>query len=275
MIDYILYQGDLRYAVRDVKVIRGAELDTDHRLLVADTGFVERKDGRQKAYMRIKHEELRSRENRERYQTELSARIENWQTQEERYTDVDKFWSDLKEAVTGAAKEVCGERKVGKFKKRTRWWSEEVKRKVKEKKKAYKKYMISKRQEDFRKYVEKRNDAKRSVKLAKIQAWEDFGRDLHDQHGQDNGRAFWETVKHLRGKFGKNVRTIVNEDGRLVSQMDEVLERWRRFYEVKFRDNNEHMDEENDQNEDMPMLDEIEGITSDITRDEVEENEGW
>ncbi|XP_022199908.2 uncharacterized protein LOC111056809 [Nilaparvata lugens] len=90
----------------DVKVIRGAELDTDHRLLVADTGFVERKDGRQKAYMRIKHEELRSRENRERCQTELSARIENWQTQEERYTNVDKFWSDLKEAVTGAAKEL-------------------------------------------------------------------------------------------------------------------------------------------------------------------------
>ncbi|XP_039282924.1 craniofacial development protein 2-like [Nilaparvata lugens] len=53
MIDYILYQGDLRYAFKDVKVIRGAELDTDHRLLVADTGFAERKVERQRAYTRI------------------------------------------------------------------------------------------------------------------------------------------------------------------------------------------------------------------------------
>ncbi|XP_039291025.1 craniofacial development protein 2-like [Nilaparvata lugens] len=254
MIDYILYQGELRYAFRDVKVIRGAELDTDHKLLVADTGFRERKVCRQKAYRRIKHEELRLAENREKYKVELSNRIENLQNAEDMQNNVDFIWSELKEVIMGAAEEVCGQKVVGRFKRRTRWWSEEVKMKVREKKKAYKKFIGSKRQEDYRIYVEKRNVAKRTVKLAKIESWENFGRDLQNLHGRENGRAFWRTVKQLRGKFGKQTRSIVDENGRLVSQLEEVMERWRRYYENKFQRNENETGF--DQDEHQQMMDE-------------------
>ncbi|XP_022202659.2 uncharacterized protein LOC111059327 [Nilaparvata lugens] len=209
MIDYILYQGDLRYAFKDVKVIRGAELDTDHRLLVADTGFAERKVERQRAYTRIKHEELRCIENRERYKTELSDQIANMQNN---CNNVDSFWNELKVAITGAAKGVCGEKRLGRFKRRIRCWTEEVQMKVKEKKKAYRNYMMTKRQEEYRMYVEKRNEAKRTIRLAKTNSWEEFGQDLQHQHGHDNGRSFWKIVKCLKEKFGKQIRTIADEE---------------------------------------------------------------
>jgi hypothetical protein len=39
IIDHVLYPMELRYVFKDVKVIRGAELSTGHRLLVTDTRF--------------------------------------------------------------------------------------------------------------------------------------------------------------------------------------------------------------------------------------------
>ncbi|XP_039285392.1 uncharacterized protein LOC120351601 [Nilaparvata lugens] len=267
MIDYILYQGNLRYGVKDVRVIRGAELGTDHRLLVADTGFEEGKMERQRAYTRINHEELRCIDSRERYRIELSARIENMQNSD---NDVDDFWNGLKDAIIGAAKEVYGERRLGRFKKRTRWWTEEVKMKVREEKKAFRKYMETKRQHEYRIYVEKINDAKRIVKLAKMKSWQDFGQDLQDKHGQNNGRAFWKVVRCLRGKYGKQVRTIVDEEGRSLSQKEEVLDRWRSYYENEFQMDNAQ--DEDNRHEFEQIGNEIDGITSAISREEVVES---
>ena len=50
---------------------------------------------------------------------------------------VEDVWLDFKKGVIGAAVEVCGVRRAKGCRKRTRWWNDEVKGAVKQKKVAY------------------------------------------------------------------------------------------------------------------------------------------
>lgn len=87
---------------------------------------------------------------------------------------------------------------------------------------------------DRRKYIEKRNEVKRVVREAKRKSWEEFGNMVESKARENNTRDFWKTVKAIRGKFGKRIRTI-KEGGNLISNKEAVLQVWRKHYEDKFR----------------------------------------
>jgi hypothetical protein len=71
IIEYILHPVELRYVFKDVKVIRGAELSSDHRLLVTDTRFRKGLLEKPKKYQRLFTEKLRREEMQEEYQKNL------------------------------------------------------------------------------------------------------------------------------------------------------------------------------------------------------------
>lgn len=58
MIDFITYTRSTRYAVNDIKMIRGAELNTTYRLVVADTNIRKPDKERTRYYPKIKLEPL-------------------------------------------------------------------------------------------------------------------------------------------------------------------------------------------------------------------------
>jgi hypothetical protein len=62
--DYILYSVELTYVLKDVKVIRGTELSTDHRLLVTDTRFRKGLPEKTKKYQKFFTEKLKREEHR-------------------------------------------------------------------------------------------------------------------------------------------------------------------------------------------------------------------
>ncbi|KDQ95960.1 hypothetical protein L798_05999 [Zootermopsis nevadensis] len=148
-----------------MKVIRGAELNTDHRLIIGDKCF--RKTSRKcrgKRYEKIGTENLRKTNKQEEYKNKMIEKM-NELTKEEledrEEWKLEKRWEKIKCSILQVAEEVCGKKKINTGTKRTRWWTEEVKECVKRKKQAWKKYTHRKLDDDHQQYIGNRNEVKR------------------------------------------------------------------------------------------------------------------
>lgn len=131
------------------------------------------------------------------------------------------------------AERICGNRKYNKQLKRTRWWNEEIKELVKEKKLAWKKYMQTRKQTEKEEYNARRNLVKKAVREAKKNSWRDFGEQITEMHKTDN-RKFWTKIKRLRGNKRKEIKAIRNKSNQLQTGINEILETWTEHYTDKF-----------------------------------------
>ena len=133
IIDYITYTNDTRYNIMDVRVFRGAELSTDHYLLVVKYRCkLFHKKNNNKPFTKIRTRTLEDKEKRELYRRTVTKKLENLDLHANNIT-LEEKWVAFKQAIIGTAEEVCGEVKQGQRMKRTPWWNEKVKEAVKEK----------------------------------------------------------------------------------------------------------------------------------------------
>ena len=164
IIDYITCTSDTRYNVMDVKVNRGAELDTDHYLLVLTCRLkLRHKKTKTQIYTKIKTKRLENEESRKDYENLVTEKLE----QRTQTNSSEDNWNIFKNIIIESAEEICGRRKVGNKKNRTPWWNDTVKEAVSQKKKAWKKYLRTNLEEDLQIYKTKRNESRDKLKLSK------------------------------------------------------------------------------------------------------------
>jgi hypothetical protein len=72
------------------------------------------------------------------------------------------------------------------------------------------------------------------IRDAKADSWVQFGNEMEEHFGEDK-RKFWSIIKSLRGKYGKRVKGVKNQEKKLETEATKVLEVWRLHYEEKFR----------------------------------------
>lgn len=137
IIDYFLLPRELKKLCRDVKVVRGAELSTDHYLLVADMVFTCGRRRKRTGYQKLRWEQLNDTNLREEYQEKLQEKLGTNQTWQD---EIEERWLIIKAAILQACEEVCGLKMVKEGTKSTKWWNEEVKAAVADKKHAWKKW---------------------------------------------------------------------------------------------------------------------------------------
>ena len=89
------------------------------------------------------------------------------------------------------------EKMIGGQNKRTAWWNNEVKQKVKAEKVAWKKYLASQKSIDLDLYKTKRKEVKEEVRKSKQHQWEKFGEKL-EENFRENQKLFWGAVKRCR-----------------------------------------------------------------------------
>jgi len=154
LIDLVIVSEDLRSRVTDVRVWRGAELSTDHHLVVCKLRLSHlsgvRKD---RKVWRIRWEELRRTEVAEAFAASVHQRFEEIPTVE---SDVETEWQLFKTGVIGAAAITCGEKRVSGSLARpcTPWFTEEVRVVVRAKKEAYRVWLANPSPESRRAYVD-------------------------------------------------------------------------------------------------------------------------
>ena len=193
IIDYFLVRRDSRTRVKDVKVVRGAEIGSDHYLVLlkmSEKSMVERSRAVSKN-VRIRTDRLKDKRVRLEFKIRLQQKMNTTGHREE---SMEEVWTKFKEGVLSAAVEVCGVRQQKGQRKRTRWWNDEVKKAVKKKKTAYLKWLQRNTQEAKDEYHRAKKEAKRVVRIAQNEEWVELGRSLQNDF-QNNQRRFWSRVK--------------------------------------------------------------------------------
>ncbi|KAI5739984.1 hypothetical protein M8J77_025899 [Diaphorina citri] len=221
------------------------------------TFYVKTVKDQRKTYQKIKFERIRDEpETKENYAETLTEKLNNEPVEEER--DVDTIWRKIKTCIIKAATETCGKKIVKPNQKRTRWWNDEIKESVKQKKIAWKIFKQTQTNSDREKYIKLRNETKLKIKDAKRETWENFGRETENNY-KDNRRKFWTTLKRCRNRTSQGMRSILNNEGVLKTENEDILEEWRKYYETAFKEEQRETVNEPNEREDTG---EVTSITS-------------
>lgn len=81
--------------------------------------------------------------------------------------NVEMEWDRMKAVMKEVAEGVCGMKRVGRGKKGTDWWNDELERLCKEKRSKFEQWLESKTVESRREYVRCRNRVREKVKECK------------------------------------------------------------------------------------------------------------
>lgn len=237
IIDYIIIEKTTRNIIRDVRVYRSAELSTDHFLLAATFKVIDDKQydfktrkNNKTEIKTIKAYRLHTEEIRDKY-AELIA-MEVLRIEEElQYMTLEEKWQTFKKIVNKAGTESCGIAISGGSKKRTSWWSQDIKNIIKRKKEAWKEYLRKKSEESYGKYKEVRRIVTKEIKIAKAKEWEEFGTKM-EKDSRSNQKLFYNVLKNMNNK--KRLikgRQIKDKGGRILTEIEEIMPRWKEYFQ--------------------------------------------
>ena len=253
----------------DVKAVPSVSLDADHRLVIARVRIKKPKAKRRTGMKRYKLTKLKEPEKKQRLKEMIQSKSEE-ATEED---SLEVLWMKFKTNITETADEVLGQKKPYQGKKKmTPWWSAEVKEAVKVKMKKFRKWMKTRTAEDRLEYTMARNVAERVKKEAKEACWRQIGEDLENDL-QGTKKLLYSLARGYRGGKGEGTYAIKDKQGNLLTQTDEIGERWKEyFYELLNAEQDPELTEEyNSGNIGAEELAENNREEAQITTDEVKD----
>ena len=233
MIDFVVVSSDLRPHVLDTRVKRGAELSTDHYLVVSWLrwwGRMPDRPGRPKRIVRVRWERLSESPVRKSFNSHLR---ESFEHVPEEAGDIESEWAMFRASIVEAANRCCGRKVAGACRggnPRTCWWTPAVRDAVKLKKEYYKALVACRTPETADRYRQAKRTAAAVVAEAKTRAWEEFGETM-EKDFRVASKRFWTTIKRLRRGKQCSVSTVYSAGGELLNSTGDVVDRWKEYFE--------------------------------------------
>ncbi|KAK0132479.1 putative uncharacterized transposon-derived protein F52C9.6 [Merluccius polli] len=200
MIDFVVVSSDLRPHVLDTRAKRGAELSTDHHLVVSWLrwwGRMPVRPGRPKRIVRVCWERLAESPVRESFNSHLRESFDHVPGEA---GDIESEWAMFHASIVKAADQSCGRKVVGACRggnPRTRWWTPAVRDAVKLKKESYRTFLACGTPEAAGRYRQAKRSAAVAVTEAKTRTWEEFGEAMENDF-RTASKRFWTTIRRLR-----------------------------------------------------------------------------
>uniref|UniRef100_A0A671UNG7 Reverse transcriptase domain-containing protein n=2 Tax=Sparus aurata TaxID=8175 RepID=A0A671UNG7_SPAAU len=233
MIDFVVVSSDLRPYVLDTRVKRGAELSTDHHLVVSWIRWRGRKldrPGRPKRIVRVCWERLAEPSAREIFNSHLR---ESFDQIPREAGDIESEWTMFSTSIVDAAVRSCGRKVSGACRggnPRTRWWTPEVRIAVKLKKESYRAWLARGTPEAADGYRQAKRAAARAVSEAKTRVWEEFGEAMEEDY-RSASKKFWQTIRRLRRGKQSSTNTVYSGGGELLTSTGDIVGRWKEYFE--------------------------------------------
>ena len=233
MIDFVVVSSDLRPHVLDTRAKRGAELSTDHYLVVSWLrwwGRMPDRPGRPKRIVRVRWERLSESPVRKSFNSHLR---ESFEHVPEEAGDIESEWAMFRASIVEAANRCCGRKVAGACRggnPRTCWWTPAVRDAVKLKKEYYKALVACRTPETADRYRQAKRTAAAVVAEAKTRAWEEFGETM-EKDFRVASKRFWTTIKRLRRGKQCSVSTVYSAGGELLNSTGDVVDRWKEYFE--------------------------------------------
>ena len=176
-------------------------------------------------------------------------------------SSVEEMWNKMAVAVRKSCKEVLGVYKVGSgfIGKDTWWWNDEVGAVVREKKKAYKKWQMSRSQDDWDEYNKAKKDAKRKVAQAKSEKYKSMYDRLETKEGEKEVYRLAKDRASKRRDIEK-VKCMKNESGEVLVEDEDIRKRWGKYFSEVMNEGSEEEDRIIGDREDVPKDEDIQEI---------------
>ncbi|KAK3517712.1 hypothetical protein QTP70_016085 [Hemibagrus guttatus] len=200
MINLVIVSSDLRPHVLDTWVKTGAELSTDHHLVVSWIRLGRRMPdrlGRPKRIVRVCWERLADPSVRAVFNSHLR---ESFNQIPREVGDIESEWTMFSTSIVDAAMRSSGHKVSGVGhggNPRTQWWTLEVRDAIKLKKESYRAWLARGTPEAAEAYRQAKQTTAVVVSEAKTRVWEEFGEAMKKDYRTASGK-FWQTVRRLR-----------------------------------------------------------------------------
>ncbi|KAK3509336.1 hypothetical protein QTP70_029059 [Hemibagrus guttatus] len=212
MIDLVVVSSDLRLHVLDTQVKRGAELSTNHHLVVSWSRLRRRMPdrlGRPKCIVRVCWEHLADPSVRGVFNSHL---WESFNQILREVGDIESEWTMFSSSIVDAAIRSCGRKVSGAGRggnPQTQWWTLEVRDAVKLKKEPYRAWLAQGTPEAAEAYRQAKRTAAGVV--------------------SESGRS--STVRHLRRGKQLSANTVYSGGGELLALTGDIVGRWKEYFE--------------------------------------------
>ena len=226
-IDHILINGRWRSSLKDVKVYRGADIASDHSLVIAKVRLKLRKNRKQNERGRqFDTNKLKNADTKQAFQHELKNRFEVLANDQEMNIDI------FNQAFRETSEKVIGFKK----KKKEEWISSETWERIDERK-GIKQKINSTRSERIKAqlkqlYSEKDKEVKRSAKQDKNNYVEQLAAEAEDAAAKQDLKTLYRITKNLKGTFSNNDMPVKDSEGNLLASELERLERWKQHFDT-------------------------------------------
>ena len=230
-IDHFCIASKFRRSLQDVRVMRGADVASDHHLVLAKVSLKLKKFNQICPGARKKYQVslLQDQSKKDEFSLNLTNRFQVLQDLDD--TDVEDHWSRVKEVFQDTCEEVLGRQK---FESKP-WISQESMDMVKERRKL--KFDVS-------------NSRTRAEKLAASERYGDFNKEVKKSLQKDRNayldemaekaeaaaadghmKIVYQTTRILSGKWSKPSAPVKDRDGKTVFGQEGQLDRWREHFD--------------------------------------------
>ena len=230
-IDHICINKRFRSSLQDVKVFRGADVGSDHHLVISKIHLKLRK-GKFAANQQPKFNvtSLRDPQKREEYAVAVKNRFSALGNLDET-KDVEDHWESIKGIWKDCCEEVLGRRE----KQNKEWITKETLEKIADRKTAKATLNSSKTRASMmkaqRKYAEKDKLVKRSARSDKRKYLDDMAQEAEQAAVKGNLREVYCITKKLTGKFRTSDMPIKDKTGNLITNQEDQKKRWMNHFE--------------------------------------------
>ena len=227
-IDHICINRKFRRSWQDVRVKRGADVASDHHLVLTVIKLRLKKystttSSRTRYDVRL----LRNKETQSRFQISLTNRYQQLQEQDvSTEADIETQWQQAKKLWQDTCKEILGKQKT----KHKEWISVETMEKVKERKERKEKLnncktrsAKTKAQEE---YTQANKEVKNSVKRDKREYIDNLAKQAETAAGQGNMKDLYMITKKLAGKFQQIDKPVKDKQGHPLTTTEDQRGRW-------------------------------------------------
>ena len=226
-IDHIIINGKWRRSLRDVRVMRQADVGSDHNLLIAKVKLKLRKARKcNMQNQRFDVNKLKIPEIKHEFSVEIRNKFEI--LQDDAMLTIDSLNQAMRET---------GEKILGyKQSKKKEWISRETLSKIEDRRNTKKK-LLSTRSERLRErfateHREKDKIVKNSARKDKRKYTEDLAKEAEEAAHQNDMKTVYQITRKLKGDFGQNCdRPVKDEDGTTLTSEDQKLRRWKEHFQ--------------------------------------------
>ena len=230
-IDHICINQLFRTSLQDVKVYRGADVGSDHHLVLAKIKLKLRK-GKFVSNQRPRYNiiSLSNPQKKEEYAVTVANRFQALEILGDS-DNIEEHWNKIKGVWRDSCEEVLGRKE----KQNKEWITEETLTRMDERKKAKATLNTSKTRaaktaaQEI--YTEACRVVKRSVKEDKRNYVDGLAQEAQDAAEKGNLREVYCITKKLSGKFQSSNKPIRDKNGTLLTGQEEQKSRWKEHFE--------------------------------------------